>query len=84
MAARVFSLASIAKGYPTPEKERHTTCAVEPDEMCRSCPHPKHHGECPCHVIDLTHAPVDRLCWCAVRADDDEREPVPPTSPVSR
>jgi len=57
---------------------------VEPDQKCESCPHPKHYGDCPGHVIDLTHAPVDRLCWCAVRADDGKPSPVLPAIASSR
>lgn len=53
-------------------------------EKCEACPHPKHYGECPSHVIDLSHAPVDRPCWCAVRADDDKRAPVLPVTSSSR
>lgn len=33
--------------------------------ICARCEHPDHgHFDCPVRVINLTHSPVDGLCYC--------------------
>jgi len=54
------------------------------ESRCPSCPHQEHWGECPGRVIDLTHAPADRPCWCSTRAGAEKEEPVKPEVPTSR